>query len=116
MEEYSGSRIPIDSVSQNCFSVDFNLSLPPDMRFPDSPDIIRCVVNVSTEFVVAPLMGPDSNQLNLLLRAVGPKSSRTVSPVIKFQYWSDPIKTSMQSRSGPSNSSVEQDPRYAGTH
>ena len=74
MDESSGSRIPIDSVSQNCFSVDFNSSSPLEMRLPDSPDIIRFVVNVSTEFVVATLIGPDSNQLSLLLTAVGPKS------------------------------------------
>ena len=97
MDESSGSQIPIDSVSQNCFGVDFNSSPPQEMRLPDSPDIIRFAVNVSTEFVVAPLIGPDSNQPSLLLMAVGPKSPRTVSPVIKFQYWSDPIKTSIES-------------------
>ena len=96
MNESYGPRIPINSVSQNCFNVDFNSSSPLEMRLPDSPDVIKFVVNMPTEFVVAPLIGPDSNQPSLLHTAVGPKSPQTVSPVIKFQYWSDLIKTSIE--------------------
>ena len=99
--------MPNDSSSQNDFSL--SSSIRESWGGPSTRNVwvIRQADEASGGLEA---VGPDRTHPNLVLIATGPELPRRVSPVTRFQYWSDPINRSTFMLSRPSDESASSIP------